>query len=100
MEPEEIAKAEDQARRFFDGIRDFRKSTGAQISSQSYILGDKPTALDAHAIVFIARLVDVDRQDLVPQEWLEYHEHHTHDAPWKGVSEGRPTIVKYIPKQQ
>ena len=51
----------------------------------------QPTALDAHLIVFIARMQDVRREDLIPEALRRYAAKAFEGAEWKGVMQGRTT---------
>jgi hypothetical protein len=66
-----------------------------------WIFGDKTgaTALDAHTIPFIVRLVDVDREDLVPKKLLNYAYEAMEGMQWLSVTEGRPTMFEVWLKQ-
>jgi glutathione S-transferase len=51
-----------------------------------------PTALDAHLIVFVARLRDAGRGELVPARVMEYADRAMNASAWKEVMQGRQTI--------
>jgi hypothetical protein len=53
---------------------------------------DKATALDAHLVVFVARLMDVGRGDIVPGPIKEYAETAMKGKEWESVMQGRSTI--------
>jgi hypothetical protein len=51
-----------------------------------------PTALDAHLIVFVARLSDAGRGELLPARVLGYADKAMKTSAWKGMMQGRQTI--------
>ena len=53
---------------------------------------DQPSALDAHLVVFIARMFDVKRANLVPDRVKEYAEVAMKGEEWKAVMQGRNTF--------
>jgi len=61
LEPDEIALAENQARANFFTFNKLRAASGGR--PDSFVLGDHSllTALDAHTIAFIARLVGANK---------------------------------------
>lgn len=52
-----------------------------------------PTALDAHAVIFIARLKDVGRHDIVPARLLAYAERAWETEEYKALMQGRKTMI-------
>lgn len=52
---------------------------------------DKPSALDAHLVVFIARMMDINRGDLVPEALKGYAAKAMNGTEWKEVMQGRTT---------
>lgn len=52
---------------------------------------ENPSALDAHLVVFIARMQDVRREDLLPYRLREYGAKAMASPEWQGVMEGRNT---------
>jgi hypothetical protein len=53
-----------------------------------------PTALDYHLAVFIARMLDVGRDDVIPEKVRKYGARVTQTTEWKAVMQGRKTMVK------
>ena len=51
----------------------------------------QPSALDAHLVVFIARMQDVHREDLLPQRVREYGTKAMATPQWQDVMQGRKT---------
>ena len=63
-------------------------------SKTGWLLGfDNPSALDAHFIVFIARMLDIRRDDLITEKLKEYASKAMESAPWKEVMQGRTTLA-------
>lgn len=51
----------------------------------------QPSALDAHLVVFIARMYDVKRHNLIPEKLQEYGNRAMSEKAWKDVMGGRNT---------
>lgn len=65
----------------------------SQKSQTDWILNTThPTALDAHIIVFVARLKDASRGELVPACIIDYAEKQMETAVWKEMMQGQSTI--------
>lgn len=61
-------------------------------SKTDYFFGfEKPSALDAHMVVFIARMLDVGRGDVLPASIREYGDKAMSGTVWKQVMDGRTT---------
>jgi len=52
----------------------------------------KPTALDAHLVVMIARLQDVGRDSIIPEALKEYGDRAMNTPEWIEVMDGRRTM--------
>jgi hypothetical protein len=64
-----------------------------QASRSGWVLDTPhPTALDAHLIVFVARLKDAGRGELVPARVGEYADGAMDTSAWKDMMQGRQTI--------
>lgn len=62
-------------------------------SGSGWLMGsEKPSALDAHLVVFIARMYDAKRAELIPPRLKEYGERAMDGEAWKNVMEGRNTM--------
>lgn len=97
LEPAPIALAERQATDYFSQITElFSKYDGF------WIFGDEvgPTALDAQTVTFVARLIDADRRDLIPQAIQEYAEEVMKGKEWDVVMGGKPTLFGLWMKMQ
>lgn len=58
----------------------------------AWIFGKKPTILDGHVVPFIARLLDCERQDLIPDALQNYATSQIASPQWHRVMHGRPTM--------
>lgn len=56
-----------------------------------WIFGAKPTIIDAHAVPMLARLVDVDRREFVPERLENYLRGAMATGEWQRVTHGRKT---------
>lgn len=61
-------------------------------SSQWAFDSERPTALDAHMIVFVARLLDKQRDNLISHGVLKYARSKMEESEWKETMEGRTTM--------
>ncbi|EMC95910.1 hypothetical protein BAUCODRAFT_34669 [Baudoinia panamericana UAMH 10762] len=62
-------------------------------SGKQWLFGsDRPSALDAHLAVYLARLRDVKREDLIPGRLGTYLEHAMSMPEWEQVMQGRKTM--------
>jgi hypothetical protein len=52
-----------------------------------------PTALDVHLTVFIARMLDVGRDDLFSDKMRNYAARAMQTDEWKSVMQGRKTMI-------
>lgn len=87
-----VTEVEQQARTYLSKISELLSKH--QTTSQSWIFGADvgPTALDAHTVVFIARLLDAKREYLIPENVLKYGKWARKGKEWMAVNEGRPTL--------
>jgi hypothetical protein len=64
-----------------------------QMSHTDWVLNTPyPTALDAHAIVFVARLRNAGRRELVPARVIDYADQQMDTVVWKEMTQGRGTV--------
>jgi hypothetical protein len=64
-----------------------------QASHSGWVLDTPhPTALDAHLIVFVPRLRDAGRGELVPNRVVKYADRAMGISAWKDIMQGRQTI--------
>jgi glutathione S-transferase len=57
-----------------------------------WIFGHEPTILDAHAAVLAYRMMDLGRDDLLPDIIRRYATAVRETKEWKKVTHGRPTV--------
>jgi glutathione S-transferase len=62
-------------------------------STGQWMYGSEPTALDAHLVVFIARMTDVGRENLISERLREYARWAWAQDEWSKMMEGRKTMV-------
>ena len=61
-------------------------------SQTEWFLGlNQPSALDAHLVVFIARMYDVNRHNLIPEKLQQYGNRAMETKTWLDLMEGRNT---------
>ena len=79
--------------------KEYTKQTVAQLedllskSDTGYFFGlPQPSALDAHVVVFIARMFDRGRGDVIPESLKSYAEEAFKGAAWNDVMQGRGTL--------
>ncbi|KIW26367.1 uncharacterized protein PV07_09467 [Cladophialophora immunda] len=60
---------------------------------RQWIYNNKPTALDAHLVPFIARLTDVGWANLIPQKLREYASWAWQGHEWSTLMAGRTPMV-------
>ncbi|KAK6371464.1 hypothetical protein LTS17_008714 [Exophiala oligosperma] len=85
--PTEVTRMEQQAR---DLLASLDRMVGEE---KTWIFSDKPTALDAHLVVFIARMTDVGRENIIPEGLRKYGARARQNPDWTSMMEGRKTMV-------
>lgn len=85
--PAETARNEKAARQLM------AKLESVMAGPNKWIYGDKPTALDAHLVPFIARMTDVGRGNLLPQALKEYGQWAMVGDKWVEVMDGRTSTM-------
>ena len=58
-----------------------------------WLFGEKPTALDAHLVVFIARMTDVGRESLIPEKVRQYASWAMDRPEWIKIRDGRQSTM-------
>jgi hypothetical protein len=53
----------------------------------------QPSALDAHLIIFIARMRDVGREEIVPEALGRYVDKAMERDEWRDLMQGRKTMI-------
>ena len=61
-------------------------------SPSQWLFGQKPCALDAHLIPFIARMREVERENLIPQGLGQYADWAMRGKEWTELMNGRTTM--------
>lgn len=89
LDPENVAEAEEGALEFMHDLVEVFKEHN---QGKTWIFGDQPTILDAHVAALAARLMDVDRSDLLPEEVRAYARSVIATPEWNRVTSGRPTV--------
>ncbi|KAH7019970.1 hypothetical protein EDB80DRAFT_212466 [Ilyonectria destructans] len=89
LDPENVAEAEAGALEFMHDLVEVFKEHN---QGKTWIFGDQPTILDAHVAALAARLMDVDRGDLLPEEVQAYARSVIATPEWNRVTSGRPTV--------
>ncbi|OQU94485.1 hypothetical protein CLAIMM_00839 [Cladophialophora immunda] len=88
LKPEKIQSEVSRATAYLEEVASYlRPETGPWMFGQQ-----RPTALDAHLVVMIARLQDVGRGGMVPDALKEYGEKAMSTPEWIEVMEGRRTM--------
>lgn len=84
-------------KKFLPRVQSLLEKNGAS-AKDAYLFGPNPTVLDAHVLVFLCRLCDVHRSELVPTTLQEWVENFRNRAAWKEVMKDVPN-GKTIPTQ-
>lgn len=91
--PEFLAEAQDRTRQVTKKIADLKEQSNGE-----YIFGPQPTALDAHVLTFLRRIIDTGNDDLIPKSMLDWAEAFSKGDLWKEVVPGITTLPPYAPK--
>ena len=83
MAASETAKNEENARKLMAALND------RLAEPHGWIYSGKPTALDAHLVPFIARMIDVGRGKLIPEKLHEYGNWAMKREEWVKMMNGR-----------
>ena len=91
MRPESVALAKRQADDLFQAVLGQYTATS---KGSLWLFGDEvgPTVLDAHTASFIARMIDAQQEELVPNELLDYAKRIIALPQWTEVMHGRSTM--------
>lgn len=94
MEPETIKEMEHRAKIILDHLADTLLENSQRSGDGPWMFGlQEPSALDAHAVVFIERMRDVGRIGLVPDKLDAYSQKATEQDAWRSVMNGRRTMA-------
>jgi hypothetical protein len=84
----------ERARLLMEEFESLLPETTANDASGFWLLGlPQPSALDAHLVVFIARMHDVGRKDIVPETLDRYADAAMAQDEWKHMMQGRKTVM-------
>ncbi|KAK5998772.1 hypothetical protein PT974_01154 [Cladobotryum mycophilum] len=90
LEPDNIELVEEQARDLMQDLEDILIEYNDD--GKTWIFGDYPTILDAHATALAARLMDMERDDIVTVPVWEYAKGVMATEEWNKVTYGRRTV--------
>lgn len=94
MESETIKEMERRAKVILGRLADTLPENSRDSGDGPWMFGLlEPSALDAHAVVFIERMRDVGRIGLVPDKLDAYSQKATEQDAWRGVMNGRRTMA-------
>ncbi|KAK7408865.1 hypothetical protein QQX98_008988 [Neonectria punicea] len=88
LDPDNVTEAEEGALEFMHELVEVLRDNNR---GRTWIFGDQPTILDAHVTALAARLMEVDREDLLPEEVQAYARSVIDTPEWKRTTGGRPT---------
>lgn len=91
-----VAENEKLAKAFNEEIETLFLQHNHANSKGNTIFGSKPTALDAHTILFLARLFDKGRGYLIPETLLGYLQHWRGTDEWKLMLPNISTVPDYV----
>lgn len=75
-------------------MKEFEFLLPGENSGSNWLFGlPQPSALDAHLVVFIARMMDVGKKDVIPEALAKYAEVAMEKSEWKDVMQGRRTLA-------
>ena len=96
LDPAIVQGVEDSATMFLSKIKNVIESS--QVDRSPWMFGTKyPTALDAHVVPFIARLLDVGRERMLGDTVRLYAENIFQEEAWRKTMQGRKTVFsKYL----
>ncbi|KAJ9605012.1 hypothetical protein H2200_010401 [Cladophialophora chaetospira] len=90
-----VSSVEADSTRFFSKINALLSAQGGHVP---WLFGDQtgPTALDAHTLVFVARLLDAKREHLVPRDVLAWWWPKAESKEWKSFFRGTTLHSVYV----
>jgi glutathione S-transferase len=89
VQPEQIGEQVQRAQSVISKLNSLLSEESGPWLSGSY----RPTALDAHVVIFLARLQDVGRASLIPPGLERYSAMAMETSEWQAVMEGRRTMT-------
>lgn len=90
LDPDNIIEVETKARAFVEDLEQVLSERSSETGP--WVFGDRPTVLDAHATALLARLVDIERKDLISDAAQDYARGVMATTEWNKVTQGRRTI--------
>ncbi|QPG94593.1 hypothetical protein C2857_006487 [Epichloe festucae Fl1] len=90
LEPDNMAQVENQTRDLMQHLALLLEEHRG--NSEAWIFGNQPTILDAHAAVLVARMMDLERLDLIPDRVRVYANSVKETAEWEQLTQGQPTF--------
>lgn len=93
-----VKDAEKRTIIFFDKISKLRSRYARK--ETPWIFGDSPTALDAHTVVFVARLLDVEHRHLIPDDIVASANEAMRLPAWQDTMQGRRTLPAFALKNR
>ncbi|KAI1461868.1 hypothetical protein F4805DRAFT_411221 [Annulohypoxylon moriforme] len=79
----DLAKAEARTRAFCAKVLALMEKRPEEKDKFTYIFGPEPTVLDAHVVVFLGRVYEKERLDLLPPVLVRWHEELRKTDLWK-----------------
>lgn len=93
LKRESAERAVAQTRELFGKVDGMLKASDGDGRRASWVFGTAhPTAFDAHLVVYVARMRDVGRGELIPGRVMEYLDRATEGVEWKEMMDGRRTV--------
>lgn len=93
LDPDNVQQVETRARTFIDGLANLiQRHRQGGTSHGQYIFGGNPTVLDAVATTLLARLMDMQRDDLVDDTVRNYALGVLGTDEWLKTTQGRQTV--------
>lgn len=90
--PENMSEQALELMRVFESLVTWPPSRGETAESWLFDLLH-PTALDAHLTTFIARMLDIGRDSIIPEKLKTYADRAMQTKEWNSVMQGRKTMV-------
>lgn len=93
LKRESAERAVAQTRELFGKVDGMLKAADGDGRRASWVFGTAhPTAFDAHLVVYVARMRDVGRGELIPGRVMEYLERAMDGAEWREMTKGGKTV--------
>jgi hypothetical protein len=94
MEPEVIKEMEHRTKVILNRLADTLPENTHGSGAGPWMFGlQEPSALDAHTIIFVERMRDVDRMGLVPEKLDAWSQKATEQEAWRNMMDGRRTMA-------